>query len=230
MRFAVAVLACVLAVANAQFGNFGFPNNRYTPGRYNQYNQGQYNQGQYNQGQYNRYQPFQQQYNKYQPFVSSTPFPKPVVAKATASVVSATPAPVVAPAPVPVVPFVPAVPVPVAPVTVARVAADARSAETIKSGYDINPDGSYNYFYETNNGIAAQQQGTPRNFGGNPPLVPDVAQGSFSWVSPEGKTISVTYVADENGYQPQSDALPVAPEIPAQIARALEYIARNAKN
>ncbi|CAH1644286.1 unnamed protein product [Spodoptera littoralis] len=116
----------------------------------------------------------------------------------------------------------------VAPVPVARVVSDARNAQTLKYGNEVNPDGSYNYFYETDNGIAAQEQGTPRNFGGNPPVVPSVAQGSFSWTSPEGEPIVITYVADENGYQPSGNAIPTAPPVPPQIARALEYIARSA--
>lgn len=57
--------------------------------------------------------------------------------------------------------------------------------------------------FETNNGISAQAQGTPRDFGGNPPVVPVVSQGSFAWTSPEGQPIVITYIADENGYQPQ---------------------------
>lgn len=57
--------------------------------------------------------------------------------------------------------------------------------------------------FETDNGIAAQAQGTPRDFGGNPPVVPVVSQGAFSWTSPEGVPISITYIADENGYNPQ---------------------------
>lgn len=61
----------------------------------------------------------------------------------------------------------------------------------------------FHYSFETDNGIAAQAQGTPRNLGGNPPVVPVVAQGSFSWTSPEGVPVAITYVADENGYQPQ---------------------------
>ncbi|XP_013186231.2 uncharacterized protein LOC106131620 [Amyelois transitella] len=128
----------------------------------------------------------------------------------------------------PAVPFAPSAPVPPRVQPVARVSADARSANIVKQGSEINPDGSYNYFYETDNGIAAQEQGTPRNFGGNPPVIPDVAQGSFSWTSPEGQPIAISYIADENGYQPQGDAIPTPPPVPAQIARALEYIARNA--
>ncbi|XP_022122759.2 larval cuticle protein LCP-22-like [Pieris rapae] len=217
MRFAV-LIACVVAVASAQFNQ-----GQYFPqkdqGQYkklNQYNpfSNQFNgRNQYNQ--YNRYQPYQP---TYKPFVSSTPYPvRPAVtvteAPVTVAEVKFTPVP--APKPVPVVP-------------VAKVAADARSAETLRYGNEVEADGSYNYFFETNNGIAAQAQGVPRTFSGNPPVSPSVAQGSFSWTSPEGEVISMTYVADENGYQPQGNAIPQPPEVPAQIARALQYIAKYA--
>ncbi|CAH0627166.1 unnamed protein product [Chrysodeixis includens] len=160
---------------------------------------------QFRQGQYQQYQPFR--YNQY-----STPKPfryQPVV-------YNPTPAPI----PVAVSPVAPIVPV-------VRAVADARNAQTLKYGNDVNPDGSYSYFFETDNGIAAQAQGTPRNFGGNPPVVPDVAQGSFSWTAPDGTPVVISYVADENGYQPSGNAIPTPPPVPAQIARALEYIARN---
>ncbi|XP_049865983.1 larval cuticle protein LCP-22-like [Pectinophora gossypiella] len=117
--------------------------------------------------------------------------------------------------------------------TVARAApprassADA-NANIVRYDSDISPDGAYSWAFETDNGIAAQEQGTPRNFGGNPPVVPVVAQGSFAYTSPEGQPISVSYVADENGFQPQGDSLPTPPPVPAQIARALEWLARNA--
>lgn len=58
------------------------------------------------------------------------------------------------------------------------------------------------YSYETSNGIAAQQEGVSRNFGGEPPLAAVVSQGSFSYTSPEGVPILITYTADENGFQP----------------------------
>ncbi|XP_045492977.1 larval cuticle protein LCP-22-like [Colias croceus] len=230
MRFAVVVLACVLAVANAQFNQGQYFGQQDQSGQYKKYN-GQYNAynpyNQYNNrynNQYNRYNnQYQQNYTPFKQFASTTPFPvrAVTVTEAPAAIaavkVSSAPAtsPVVVPAPVPVVP-------------VARVVADARSAETLRYGNEINEDGAYNYFFETNNGIAAQAQGTPRNFGGNPPVVPDVAQGSFSWTSPEGEVISITYVADENGYQPSGNAIPQPPPVPAQIARALEYIAKYA--
>ncbi|XP_050342273.1 larval cuticle protein LCP-22-like [Nymphalis io] len=220
MKFAVVIFACVLAAANAQFGQAN--QGQYFPQRenyqYNKYNQNnRYN----NNNNYNRYQNIK----PYKPIVSSTPYPRVTFAEAKATV-----SPSVVNVVKPVAPvFVPAVtPAPIAPVSVPRVVADARSAETLKYGNEINADGTYHYFYETNNGIAAQAQGTPRNFGGNPPVVPDVAQGSFSWISPEGEEIAITYVADENGYHPTGNAIPQPPAIPPQIARALEYIARNA--
>ncbi|XP_017058894.1 pupal cuticle protein Edg-78E-like [Drosophila ficusphila] len=83
-----------------------------------------------------------------------------------------------------------------------------------KSGADISPEGNYNYQYETSNGIAAQESG----IGGNH------AQGGFSWYSPEGELVQISYLADENGYQPQGNLLPTPPPIPAAILKSLEYI------
>ncbi|KAJ0179903.1 hypothetical protein K1T71_004494 [Dendrolimus kikuchii] len=112
-------------------------------------------------------------------------------------------------------------------VAVNRVVSADQTANIIRYDNDIYPDGSYRYAFETDNGIAAQADGVPRQFSGNPPVAPVVSQGSFSWTSPEGQPIVITYIADENGYQPQGDAIPTPPPIPADILKALEYIARN---
>ncbi|KAL4706558.1 hypothetical protein ACJJTC_015756 [Scirpophaga incertulas] len=104
-----------------------------------------------------------------------------------------------------------------------------QAANIVRYDNDANPDGSYKYAFETDNGIAAQAEGTPRDFGGNPPVVPVVSQGSFSWTAPGGEPVSITYVADENGYQPQGAAIPTPPPVPADILRALDYLAKNAQ-
>ena len=49
----------------------------------------------------------------------------------------------------------------------------------------------------------------------------------MAWTDPEGGKHQLSYVADENGFQPQGADVPVAPEVPAQIARALEWIAQH---
>ncbi|XP_057379767.1 endocuticle structural glycoprotein ABD-4-like [Daphnia carinata] len=50
-------------------------------------------------------------------------------------------------------------------------------------------------------------------------------RGSSYWVSPEGQKVTLTWVADENGFQPKGDHLPVAPvhvyELP--VAPVHEY-------
>lgn len=38
-----------------------------------------------------------------------------------------------------------------------------------------------------------------------------VQQGEFVYTSPEGQQIRTSYIADENGFQPQGAHLPVAP-------------------
>lgn len=39
-------------------------------------------------------------------------------------------------------------------------------------------------------------------------------KGASYYISPEGKKISLTWTADENGYLPKGDHLPVAPALP----------------
>ncbi|KAL0266837.1 UNVERIFIED_CONTAM: hypothetical protein PYX00_009274 [Menopon gallinae] len=88
----------------------------------------------------------------------------------------------------------------------------------------VNPDGSYQYSYETGNGIVAQEQGYLKN-AGNPELEAQVAQGSFSYTGPDGIPITLNYIADENGFRAEGAHLPTPPPIPPEIQRALELIA-----
>lgn len=78
---------------------------------------------------------------------------------------------------------------------------------------DVRADG-YEYGLDISNGIHAESSGDAY---GN-------IHGSYEWVSPEGVHVKVSYVADENGYQPSSDLLPTSPPIPDAILRSLEYI------
>ncbi|KAH8365762.1 hypothetical protein KR093_004190 [Drosophila rubida] len=94
----------------------------------------------------------------------------------------------------------------------------------IKLESKINADGSYKYEYETGNGIKAEEMGTLKNAGVEGAEAISV-EGSFSYSSPEGEQISLTYIADENGFQPQGDHLPTPPPIPIEIQEALDKIA-----
>ncbi|CAD7076731.1 unnamed protein product [Hermetia illucens] len=102
---------------------------------------------------------------------------------------------------------------------IAVVCAAEEPIPILRAESSVNPDGSYQYAYETGNGIAGQEQGALKN--------PDTlaAQGSFSYTAPEGEQISLQYVADENGFQPSGSHLPTPPPIPEAIQRALAYLA-----
>ena len=74
--------------------------------------------------------------------------------------------------------------------------------------------------YETGNGISAQEQGYLKN-AGQKDLEAQVATGSYSYTGPDGVLYTITYTADENGFQAQGAHLPTPPPIPEAIARSL---------
>lgn len=86
-----------------------------------------------------------------------------------------------------------------------------------------NPDGSYKWSYETGNGIKAEEEGHVEDAGSENEAMK--AEGGFSYKSDDGQAISLTYVADKNGFQPSGAHLPTTPEIPPLIQKALEWIA-----
>lgn len=77
----------------------------------------------------------------------------------------------------------------------------------------LTPEG-YMYSYETSNGIHVDETGKVGDG--------TKAQGSFSYIGDDGKTYSVIYSADENGFQPKGDHLPTPPPIPEAIQRVIE--------
>jgi loricrin len=78
-----------------------------------------------------------------------------------------------------------------------------------------NHDGSYNYAFETANGINAHEQGFVKNAGVKDGEI-QVQQGYYSYTSPDGHPISVQYIADENGFQVKGDHLPTPPPLPSK--------------
>ncbi|XP_068206618.1 cuticle protein AM1159-like [Palaemon carinicauda] len=91
----------------------------------------------------------------------------------------------------------------------------------IRDDRDRDDYGRYSVNVETANGIELADAGTPDG-----PKGTVVSSGFFSYTSPEGIPVHVKYVANENGFQPQSDLLPVAPEFPHPIPQfVLDQIA-----
>lgn len=103
---------------------------------------------------------------------------------------------------------------------------DESQAKIISQTNDISPEGGYEWSYETDNGIKAQETGTLKKAKGPDSEDAVVAQGSFSYTDKEGNQISLVYVADdEGGFQPQGAHLPTPPPIPPNIQKALDWIA-----
>ncbi|KAK8740177.1 hypothetical protein OTU49_003082, partial [Cherax quadricarinatus] len=86
----------------------------------------------------------------------------------------------------------------------------------IKDERTQKEDGTFSLEFETENGIIQSQSGSP---GGPEGAV--ITSGQYSYQSPDGIPIVVKFVADQNGFQPESDVLPVAPAFPHSIP---EYV------
>ncbi|XP_022119561.2 pro-resilin-like isoform X2 [Pieris rapae] len=98
-------------------------------------------------------------------------------------------------------------------------AAADRNAEILN--YVNENDGDrFNYRFETSNGITAEEAGVAS--GGVK------AQGGYSYTGDDGKAYTITYTADEQGYQPQGEHLPTPPPIPEEILRSIEKNAQAA--
>ncbi|XP_034108233.1 cuticular protein 47Eg [Drosophila albomicans] len=92
-------------------------------------------------------------------------------------------------------------------------------ADVLRSESEVNPEG-FKYAYEFSNSIKAEQQGDLKD--GEEWVV----KGDSSYTSPEGEPISISYLADANGYQVISanPPLPTPPPIPEAILKAIAYI------
>nr|XP_027208979.1 cuticle protein AMP1A-like [Penaeus vannamei] len=88
-------------------------------------------------------------------------------------------------------------------------------------------DGRYSVDVETGNGIKLSESGSPDG--------PDgavIKAGQYEYTAPDGTLVQLKFVANENGFQPQSDLLPVAPEFPHPIPQfvldQIEFAAQEA--
>ncbi|KAH8274308.1 hypothetical protein KR026_007798 [Drosophila bipectinata] len=80
---------------------------------------------------------------------------------------------------------------------------------TLRQDSDVGPE-KWSSNLETSDGTKIDSDGALKNVGTEHEAA--VVHGSFSWVDEKtGEKFTVTYVADENGFQPQGAHLPVAP-------------------
>lgn len=91
---------------------------------------------------------------------------------------------------------------------VALAAPVEHGAEIVRQESDVQPE-SYSFESETSDGTHRQEDGKLKDVGSEHEAI--VVHGSYSWVDEKtGQKFTVTYVADENGFQPQGEHLPHA--------------------
>ncbi|KAI4459205.1 cuticle protein [Holotrichia oblita] len=95
-----------------------------------------------------------------------------------------------------------------------------RPIQITRYNNDNNGDGTYQFVYETENKISQQEIGELKNAGTNQES--SVVHGSYSYVAPNGKILTVDYIADENGFRPSGAHLPTPPPIPEAILRSIQ--------
>ncbi|KAF2359287.1 Insect cuticle protein [Trinorchestia longiramus] len=82
--------------------------------------------------------------------------------------------------------------------------------------------GAYTFDIETDNGIVLSEAGQSDDSEES-----IVKAGSYSFTLPDGNLFELKYVADENGFQPESSYLPVPVEFPHPIPQfVLDQIAK----
>lgn len=60
--------------------------------------------------------------------------------------------------------------------------------------------------YETSDGVSRTEEAEVKNAGTENEIL--VVRGTISWYAPDGQQYTITFIADENGFQPQGDHLP----------------------
>ncbi|KAK3857462.1 hypothetical protein Pcinc_036295 [Petrolisthes cinctipes] len=80
-----------------------------------------------------------------------------------------------------------------------------------------NGDGNFNYAFEADNGIAMEVAGTP-GAGGQVNM-----QGAYRLTFPDGTVAEIRFIANENGFQPESDILPTPHPLPLHAQEQIRF-------
>ncbi|CAD7013191.1 endocuticle structural glycoprotein SgAbd-3 [Ceratitis capitata] len=92
----------------------------------------------------------------------------------------------------------------------------------------VEYDGKFHYHYELGDGSKASQDGVLKNV--DPEHQGESIEGKFAFVGDDGKEYLVSYIADENGYQPIGDHLPTPPPVPESVLKTLKYLEEHPYN
>ncbi|XP_053965742.1 endocuticle structural glycoprotein SgAbd-3 [Anastrepha ludens] len=100
--------------------------------------------------------------------------------------------------------------------------------EFISNEAMVEYNGKFHYHYELGDGSKVSQDGVLKNVDGA--HEGEAIEGKFAFVADDGKQYLVTYVADENGYQPMGEHLPTPPPVPDSVLKTLKYLEEHPYN
>lgn len=83
--------------------------------------------------------------------------------------------------------------------------------QVLRNTVNIGEPLPYNFEFEQSDGQKREESAVITNAGAENEAI--AVRGSFSFIGDDGQTYTVTYVADENGFQPSAPHLPVAPTV-----------------
>ncbi|XP_027233829.2 cuticle protein AMP1A [Penaeus vannamei] len=97
---------------------------------------------------------------------------------------------------------------------------EERVVELLRDDRVANEDGTYSYAVEADNGIKTAVSGSIGTEG-------QINQeGSYTFILEDGTQAIVSFVANENGFQPQSSLLPTPHPLPEHVYELLEIAER----
>ncbi|XP_047478899.1 cuticle protein AMP1A-like [Penaeus chinensis] len=107
-----------------------------------------------------------------------------------------------------------------AAVAVAAPQLEERVVELLRDDRVANEDGTFSYAVEADNGIKTAVSGSIGTKG-------QINQeGSYTFILEDGTQAIVSFVANENGFQPQSSILPTPHPLPEHVYELLEIAER----
>ncbi|XP_030388578.1 endocuticle structural glycoprotein SgAbd-3 [Scaptodrosophila lebanonensis] len=99
---------------------------------------------------------------------------------------------------------------------------DAVDDGLISHESNVEYDGKFHYHFETKNGTKVTQDGLLKHV--NAEHDGESIQGKFSFKTNDGQEFAISYIADENGFQPTGAHLPTPPPIPESVLKTLKYL------
>ncbi|XP_020804003.1 pupal cuticle protein 20 isoform X2 [Drosophila serrata] len=87
----------------------------------------------------------------------------------------------------------------------------------VRSDYQSDANGNYNFGFDTGNGIHRDETG---EFRGGWPHGSLGVRGSYSYTGDDGQQYTVNYKADKNGFHAEGAHLPTSPSVPAAAPAA----------